>query len=702
MKPSRPHGFSLDMRRASLPAILEEVVPENQQPHEKSNSCTYSNDNSRNLTFVERLNRLTSPLFPQCNSIHSVDECSETSSCGSVVQTAEGNEKDSSAVKRIVNPNLKKPFKKMASEPILVHRVDTGNSDQLLSKKGIGESSSRDQFRGSSPEQEMPKQITEGVNGGCVDTSRSDASRYDDVKPTAGGVGRVMTQCVFLNESFVGDSGSKPDGASSSSGAVAAGPQVDTGPERRRLVVGVLCLSAAFMLHFTAHDGAVTLQSTVNGAADLGTRALVVQCVVLVVSCALLPSLVIRYLGYKWTVAGCMLLYVPFVALQLWPRYETLLPAAAVMGLASGPLWTAKSAYLSASARRWAQLAARPAHDAQLRFFAVFYAFYNFALVSGNVLSFLILTAGGTETVPGALCGADFCPSDRGAAANPNFRPPSTRQLTTLYGVLVACIACAVLFVAGGLHQLHSDQEDEEYGDMRATLRLVSAAANLHRDPVQLLLVPITIFTGLTQAFFNADFTEAFVSCSWGIAHIGGVVACYGASNCAASVALGWRGRSAGHAALVSAYGGCYCLLLAALFVWAPDASKAAPFFLLAAFWGIADCGILVVNSVCGILFRGREKAAYSNVRLWETVGFLYGYACSPLLCMRVKLVVMAALLAAAVCGYWAAEYLAGRRAANSFWLQEQQKDQQETHPADLQRAALEGRWQKPAPEGNT
>ncbi|GLH03525.1 Uncharacterized protein GBIM_09412 [Gryllus bimaculatus] len=75
-----------------------------------------------------------------------------------------------------------------------------------------------------------------------------------------------------------------------------AGPEAAT--ERRRIVRNVAVLSAAFMVHFTAFQGAGNLQSSVNAEKGLGTAALATIYASLILSNVFLPVLVIRYLRH--------------------------------------------------------------------------------------------------------------------------------------------------------------------------------------------------------------------------------------------------------------------------------------------------------------------------------------------------------------------------------------------------------------------
>ena len=49
--------------------------------------------------------------------------------------------------------------------------------------------------------------------------------------------------------------------------------------------------------------------------------------------------------------------------------------------------------------------------------------------------------------------------------------------------------------------------------------------------------------------------------------------------------------------------------------------------YLVAALWGIADAiWQTQITSLYGVLFAKNEEAAFSNYRLWESLGFLFAF----------------------------------------------------------------------------
>lgn len=58
-----------------------------------------------------------------------------------------------------------------------------------------------------------------------------------------------------------------------------------------------------------------------------------------------------------------------------------------------------------------------------------------------------------------------------------------------------------------------------------------------------------------------------------------------------------------------------------------------------------------------GMLFNGKEEAAYSNFRLWESLGSVITYAYGPFLCTHLKLYWLIFLLLIGIICYSIIEY---------------------------------------------
>ena len=66
------------------------------------------------------------------------------------------------------------------------------------------------------------------------------------------------------------------------------------------------------------------------------------------------------------------------------------------------------------------------------------------------------------------------------------------------------------------------------------------------------------------------------------------------------------------------------------LLFWRPDPNQPMIFFLISGLWGVGDAVWQTqINGLYGTLFRRNKEAAFSNYRLWESLGFVIAYAYS-------------------------------------------------------------------------
>ncbi|XP_019873411.1 UNC93-like protein isoform X2 [Aethina tumida] len=459
--------------------------------------------------------------------------------------------------------------------------------------------------------------------------------------------------------------------------------------ETVRIWKNVLVVSFAFMIQFTAFWGASNLQSSVNAEAALGTFTLAAIYASLILSNIFLPVMVIRWLGVKWTIALSFVTYMPFIAAQFYPKFYTMIPSGLAVGFGGGPLWCAKCTYLTVIAEAYSKLTGMSSDIAVTRFFGVFFMFYQFSQVWGNLISSAVLSSGtGTEpapanettpfnstalfanltklaqTDPGDVCGANFCPAAAAEAPNPNLEPPSAAKINLITGIYLACMFAAVMIVAFGVDSMKRYGKGRKgSGSGLSGFKLLAVTMKQLANPYQLLILPITMFIGAEQAFIAADFNAAFVSCGWGISNIGFVMICFGVCNGLAAIFTGSIVKITGRNPVICFALSLHVALIVTLLVWRPTPDGKLIFFVISGLWGICDAVWLVqINSLSGILFPGKEEAAYSNFRLWESTGSVITYAYSPYLCTHIKLYLLLGLLLIGISGYTGIEMLKSKK----------------------------------------
>ena len=87
--------------------------------------------------------------------------------------------------------------------------------------------------------------------------------------------------------------------------------------------------------------------------------------------------------------------------------------------------------------------------------------------------------------------------------------------------------------------------------------------------------------------------------------------------------------------------------------------------YVLAALWGTGDAiWQTQINALYGVLFASDEEAAFSNYRLWESLGFVVAFitqACG--VCVFPKLVLTIVSLTIGMAGYLFIEFLEQKKA---------------------------------------
>lgn len=184
-------------------------------------------------------------------------------------------------------------------------------------------------------------------------------------------------------------------------------------------------------------------------------------------------TLINSWFGCRLTMALALFAYMPYIAAQFYPRFETLIPAALMVGFGGGPLWCSKCTYLSTVSEALTKVRGSESRKDvnTVKFFGLFFIFYQMAQVWGNLISSSVLTLSAAtpanesllelELEPleasisrvGELCGARFCPGIS-AEVNPNLVPPAPEQIQLLNSIFLACMAGAVIMMIFGVSSL--------------------------------------------------------------------------------------------------------------------------------------------------------------------------------------------------------------------------------------------------------
>lgn len=107
------------------------------------------------------------------------------------------------------------------------------------------------------------------------------------------------------------------------------------------------------------------------------------------------------------------------------------------------------------------------------------------------------------------LCGAQFCPDKVTADENPNLTVPNSDKIRTLMCIFLAMMIIASLLIAFGVDRLKRYEMGRKgSGSELSGIRLLSVTVKQLMQTKQILLLPITMFIGVEQAFMAVDFTS--------------------------------------------------------------------------------------------------------------------------------------------------------------------------------------------------
>ncbi len=98
--------------------------------------------------------------------------------------------------------------------------------------------------------------------------------------------------------------------------------------------------------------------------------------------------------------------------------------------------------------------------------------------------------------------------------------------------------------------------------------------------------------------------------------------------------------------------------LIITMFIWRPSDKQIYVLFVIAGLWGLADAVWQTqINAFYGVLFVENDEAAFSNYRLWESIGFVLFYIITPYIRIRIALIILLIFLTTGLAGYGLTEY---------------------------------------------
>ncbi|ETN76370.1 hypothetical protein NECAME_11724 [Necator americanus] len=221
----------------------------------------------------------------------------------------------------------------------------------------------------------------------------------------------------------------------------------------------------------------------------------------------------ISRLGCKLTLITAMGIYVFYMAVNIRPSYSSIIPASILTGIAGSCLWGANCVYITEMGIRYARLNIESQNTVIVRFFGYFFMIIHSGQVFGNLLSSFIMTAAMKTPEPldevYKTCGHAFPSnsSELSTKATQNLERPHQRIYLSVCLTYLACAIVAVMIVSMFLNALHKDVINRSRAPVFDAAVLKQTFVNFKNMKI-MLLVPLTVFNGVEQAFLAGIFTK--------------------------------------------------------------------------------------------------------------------------------------------------------------------------------------------------
>ncbi|CAF1619503.1 unnamed protein product [Adineta ricciae] len=416
----------------------------------------------------------------------------------------------------------------------------------------------------------------------------------------------------------------------------------------RKIYKNLIVLSLGFVFMLTAYTSMLSLQSSLNAKQNVGVNSLIIIYGCTIVSAIFLTSTSMDIFGLKWAMIIAILAYALYMLANIYPLPELMYISAALVGLGAAPLWTSEALYLNRIGRYHAQHKFQTVEMSVSLFFGIFSAITGTSLIWGNLISYFVLRQ--SNTPPKVNCGIYFDPK----VSRPTNETEDVNETTryVLCGVFAGISILSMVVVYLAVDQIRLTKRQTIRQSMKKSIEVLASLIRC-KEISQIFLIPLTMWSLTENAFLNAQFTRAFITCVIGIRYIGLIMAAHGICYVMSSYFFGWFAR------YIKRIG---CFIFAAIlnyamiiwmYVWEPNDKQIAVLFIMAGVWGIADAiWQSQVIAAYTVLYSDGDPTVVAKYRLWKSVGSLLTYSYASYITMRSTLLVLLIFLTVSMIGY--------------------------------------------------
>ena len=151
-------------------------------------------------------------------------------------------------------------------------------------------------------------------------------------------------------------------------------------------------LNTVFFLMFNSYGCTERLQSTLNAKDGLGLYSLSVLYGSTIFTSVTLAPVILHKLTTKWSLMLAWCVHIIFIVSNFYPSWWTLLPASALLGCATGVVWTCQGVYIS----EFSMESARRSGDTNTAVLSRYYGYFQMVMaltgIGGNLFSSLLFS----------------------------------------------------------------------------------------------------------------------------------------------------------------------------------------------------------------------------------------------------------------------------------------------------------------------
>jgi len=165
-------------------------------------------------------------------------------------------------------------------------------------------------------------------------------------------------------------------------------------------------------------------------------------------------------------------------------------------------------------------------------------------------------------------------------------------------------------------------------------------------------LVPVIIYNGMELGFIAGDFTNSIIAKTIGIEWIGYVMAVFAATDAICSVLFGKLADKFGKWVIIvlgfvfHAIFYIFYLVFLSYYSLEDLSQNSYLLFITAGIFGIGDAAWTPFTSMMmSVFFTEQTEAAFSNLKFWQSIGYIIAFVWAPHLDFFKKLIIMFAIL---------------------------------------------------------